>query len=82
LCGWLRIRIFGGFSVPCEGGVFWWWGVWFSVEGQGCGDLEAFPSPPPRDESKFERLFKQRMEKEFRAVSDNSKSQNMKRAQL
>ena len=35
------IRVFGGFGVPCEGGVFWWWGVWFSVEGRGCGGSEA-----------------------------------------
>ncbi len=35
------IRVFGGFGVPCEGGVFWGWGVWSSVEGRGCGGSEA-----------------------------------------
>jgi hypothetical protein len=41
LSGWLRIRVFWGLSDPCEGGVFWRWGIWSSVEGGGCGGLEA-----------------------------------------
>lgn len=32
---------FRGFCVSCEGGLFWWWVVWSSVEGHACGGFDV-----------------------------------------